>query len=139
MIRVVVGLIIKEQKILVAKRPFDKPYAGYWEFPGGKIEENESAEEALKRELAEELGIEVLNAAHCFQHTHSYPDKTVLLQIWKITAFSGEVSGKENQELRWVCQDEMLALNLLEGNLAIRDKIYNAVKSSKSSLSNPKT
>ncbi|HEX4045273.1 MAG TPA: NUDIX domain-containing protein [Gammaproteobacteria bacterium] len=122
-IRVAVGILTRADTILVAQRPPNKPYSGYWEFPGGKIEAAESGETAVKRELAEELGIHVTAAALCFTHTHAYPDKTVLLEIWRITAFSGEPEGKENQAVRWVSWPEMLALRLLEGNQVIMSKI----------------
>lgn len=119
MIRAVVGIIKKEDKILIAERPLGKPYSGYWEFPGGKIEGNESAKEALMRELHEELGITVLSARALFQHTHAYPDKTVVLELWMVETFEGEPQGKENQTLRWTTLDEMAGLRVLEGNLAI--------------------
>ena len=123
MIRVAVGILKKDNKVLVALRPNHKPYSGYWEFPGGKIESAESARDALARELHEELGIDVMTAAHCFDHVHSYPDKTVQLEIWLVTEFSGEPHSKETQELRWVTFPEMQDLRLLEGNWAIMERI----------------
>lgn len=122
-IRAVVGIIKKEGKLLVGQRPLGKPYSGYWEFPGGKIEESESSEQALKRELQEELGIDVVHAKHWFEHTHAYPDKTVLLDMWLVTQFLGEPESKENQTLRWVTLTDLLALQLLEGNWPIIDRI----------------
>lgn len=123
MIRVAVGILKKNGKILVAQRPVDKPYSGYWEFPGGKIENNESGGEALKRELYEELGIQVLHADPWFEHVHAYPDKTVLLEMWLVMEFSGEPHGKENQVLQWVTLSEMLTLRLLEGNWPIIERL----------------
>lgn len=123
MIRVVVGLIKRADTLLVAQRPPDKPYSGYWEFPGGKIEAAETGLEALKRELQEELGIDVLQAEHCFDHQHRYPDKSVFLEIWKVTELNGEPHGKENQNLHWATKEDLHKLRLLEGNLAIMDEI----------------
>lgn len=120
---VAVGILKREDKILIAKRPSDKPYSGYWEFPGGKIENDESAGEALARELKEELGVVVINAKPWFSYTHSYPDKSVLLEIWLVTKFMGEPHGKENQELHWATYPELLALRLLEGNKTIIERI----------------
>lgn len=120
---VVVGIIRRENKLLIAERPIGKSYSGYWEFPGGKIEENESGKEALTRELHEELGIIVTAAEPWFSHTHTYPDKTVCLEVWLVTAFSGEPHGKEKQAIRWATVPEMLSLPLLEGNWPIMERI----------------
>lgn len=122
-VRTVVGILQRDNKVLVAQRPEGKPYSGYWEFPGGKIEPHELGVEALKRELHEELGIEIKSAKYWFDHQHDYPDKTVLLEMWLVTEFSGEPHGKENQAIRWVTMSEMLALRLLEGNWPLLDKI----------------
>jgi 8-oxo-dGTP diphosphatase len=123
LIRVVVGIIKKDDNLLVAQRPHGKPYSGYWEFPGGKVEANESSECALKRELHEELGISVISAEPWFEYSHAYPDKEVMLAIWLVHAFQGTPWGQEGQVLRWVTPDEMLSLRLLEGNGFILDKI----------------
>src|SRR5579862_7852023 len=119
LIRAAVGIIKIKDKILLAERPVGKPYSGYWEFPGGKIEENESGSAALKRELHEELGIEVIDAEFWFQHQYQYPDKTVHLEIFLVNKFSGEAKSKENQQLCWVSVAEMSELPLLEGNWLI--------------------
>lgn len=122
-IHAVAGILQKENKLLIAERPPGKPYAGYWEFPGGKIEKNESGEQALKRELQEELGIIVLTAEFLFSHSYEYPDKKVELEIWKISEFSGEIHGKENQILLWSSLQQMQTLKLLEGNWPILKKL----------------
>jgi 8-oxo-dGTP diphosphatase len=122
-VHAVAGLIMRDGKLLMAERPEGKPYSGYWEFPGGKIEDDEDVGTAIKRELHEELGIEVTNAEPWFEHLHAYPDKTVFLELWLIKEFSGEPQGLENQQLRWVGYEEILHLNLLEGNLAIVSQI----------------
>lgn len=119
MIRAVVGILQRGDKVLIGQRPLGKPYSGYWEFPGGKIEANESGSEALKRELHEELGIEVISAKPWFEHTHSYPDRAVFLEMWLVEEFSGEPHGKENQMLRWTTLSEISALRVLEGNWLI--------------------
>jgi len=76
--------------VLIAKRPLDKHQGGLWEFPGGKVEKGEAVEVALARELLEELGIGVTAARPLIQVRHDYPDKHVLLDVWEVTAFSGE-------------------------------------------------
>jgi len=119
----VAGILQRENKILVAERPVGKPYSGFWEFPGGKIEADESGEDALKRELHEELGIIVNAAQLLFKHEYSYPDKFVFLEIWRVMDFSGEPQGRENQALAWVTIEEMLRMNLLEGNFPIVERL----------------
>jgi 8-oxo-dGTP diphosphatase len=109
--------------VLVAQRPKGKPYSGYWEFPGGKIEKNESGRDALVRELHEELGISVLMAQPWFEHHHAYPDKNVYLEMWLVKDFAGEPKSQENQVLCWATLTDILQLQLLEGNLPILDRI----------------
>lgn len=89
-------------RVLIAKRPLDKHQGGLWEFPGGKVEADETVEAALARELAEELGIAVTAAQPLIQVRHDYPDKQVLLDVWQVTAFDGEPHGAEGQPLAWV-------------------------------------
>lgn len=122
-VRAVVGILKRDGKLLVGQRPAGKPYSGYWEFPGGKIEIDESSHAALKRELHEELGIDIVMAKPWFEHTHAYPDKTVYLEMWLVTDFTGEPQGKENQLLKWVTLSEIMDLRLLEGNWPIIEKI----------------
>lgn len=123
LIKVAVGILKRGNTVLVAERPADKPYAGYWEFPGGKIEANESGENALKRELHEELGIDIITAQPWFEHIHHYPDKSVQLEMWLVTEFNGEPHSKEQQQLRWVTFAEMNELRLLEGNIPVMSRI----------------
>ncbi len=122
-VKAVVGILCSDNKVLVAERPEGKPYSGYWEFPGGKIESLETSEDALRRELMEELGIGVKRMRHWFEHQHAYPDKIVLLDMWLVDEFIGEPCGKENQQLRWASLADILDLRLLEGNWPIIDKI----------------
>ncbi len=127
LVRVAVAILKREALFLVAERPLDKPYGGYWEFPGGKIEDDELPETALKRELHEELGIEVTAAQVWFEQEHDYPDKRVLLHVWLVTAFKGEPYGREEQALRWVGLDEMVKLRVLEGNWLIIEKMKSLI------------
>ncbi|MBZ0091824.1 MAG: NUDIX domain-containing protein, partial [Sulfuricellaceae bacterium] len=78
---------------LLAQRPADKVYAGYWEFPGGKIEAGESAPAALARELHEELGIEVKRAYPWLTRRYTYPHATVKLNFFRVTRWDGEPHG----------------------------------------------
>ena len=121
-LQVVVGVITKADQVLLSLRPADKPYAGYWEFPGGKIHAGEGELEALTRELDEELGIKVTSARPLFEHEHTYVDRKVVLSIWQVDAFTGDPKGLENQQLQWFAWHEITNLRLLAANYAIIDK-----------------
>lgn len=86
---------------LLAQRPSDKIWAGYWEFPGGKVEPGETAREALVRELREELGITVQTAYPWLTRVFTYPHATVRLNFFRVTAWSGELHPHEGQEFAW--------------------------------------
>ncbi|UVE18615.1 Nudix family hydrolase [Pseudomonas sp. LS44] len=89
-------------RVLLARRANDKHQGGLWEFPGGKVEDEETVQAALRRELAEELGIRVTAARPLIQVRHDYSDKHVLLDVWEVSAFDGEAHGAEGQPLAWV-------------------------------------
>ncbi len=86
---------------LLAQRPPDKIWAGYWEFPGGKIESGETPHHALVRELREELGIEVQTAYPWVTCVYTYPHATVRLNFFRVTAWSGELHPHEGQQFAW--------------------------------------
>lgn len=88
-------------EILIARRPETAHQGGLWEFPGGKLEPGEAAVTALKRELMEELGIDILKYQPWKKISHDYPDKQVLLDVWKVHEFSGQAHGREGQQVRW--------------------------------------
>ncbi|MDR6916115.1 8-oxo-dGTP diphosphatase [Pseudomonas sp. 3296] len=95
-------------KILIARRADTQHQGGLWEFPGGKVEGDESVEIALSRELQEELGIVVSAARPLIKVHHDYPDKHVLLDVWEVSAFTGEPHGAEGQPLEWVSPRDLL-------------------------------
>jgi 8-oxo-dGTP diphosphatase len=86
---------------LMARRPAGKAYAGWWEFPGGKVEAGESARHALDRELHEELGIEVVTAFPWLNRAYVYPHAHVMLHFFRVTEWRGEPQPREGQELAW--------------------------------------
>ncbi|MEO8203361.1 MAG: Nudix family hydrolase [Betaproteobacteria bacterium] len=104
---------------LLAKRPAGKVYAGWWEFPGGKVEEGEPAEAALVRELQEELGIDVKNAWPWLTRVFTYEHATVRLNFFRVTVWTGEPHGREGQELAWQRLDETLLSPMLPANAPI--------------------
>lgn len=101
-VAVAVGLMVKaDGAFLMASRPQGKPYAGYWEFPGGKLEAGESLQVALAREFEEELGVTVREAHYWRSLRVDYPHALVDLQFCRITAWDGEPQGREGQQLAW--------------------------------------
>lgn len=86
---------------LLAQRPEGKPYPGYWEFPGGKIEEGEDARAALARELKEELDIEVRESSPWITRVYAYTHATVRLHFFRVTAWNGEPKPLEDQAISW--------------------------------------
>ena len=129
-VHAVVGIIQQQGKLLIAERPQGKPYAGYWEFPGGKIEPNETAEAALIRELHEELGIEVSQLKFLFTHQHQYPDKLVTLEIFLVQSFNGEIQRLEHAQILWKALEEITAIPFLEGNWPIIQQLKNFLSES---------
>ncbi len=100
---VAVGILIRpsDGALLLSTRPEGKPYAGYWEFPGGKIESGETVEQALRRELEEELGI-VIGSADVWRVTeHDYPHALVRLHWCKVGEWRGEFEMREGQAMQW--------------------------------------
>lgn len=99
---VAVGILIREDgALLLSTRPEGKAYAGYWEFPGGKIEPGETVEQALRRELQEEIGITIAHAAVWRVTEHDYPHALVRLHWCKVHAWEGEFEMREGQAMRW--------------------------------------
>ena len=99
---VAVGVRVQpDGRDLLAQRPEGKPYEGYWEFPGGKLEAGEGVEAALARELHEELGIDVTACEHWRTLEHDYPHAYVRLFFCKVTAWNGDPVGREGQALAW--------------------------------------
>ncbi len=100
---VAVGVIIRgDGKVLLGDRPAGKPWAGWWEMPGGKLEPGESVLDALARELREELGIQMQVATPWVTYVHHYPTTTVRLYFCRVTQWQGEPRGLEQQQLKWV-------------------------------------
>ena len=99
-----VALIDRDGRVLLAQRPEGKSMAGLWEFPGGKVEDDETPEAALVRELHEELGIETRNSclAPLTFASHSYEDFHLLMPLFACRKWNGIVQPKEGQALKWI-------------------------------------
>jgi 8-oxo-dGTP diphosphatase len=104
---------------LLAQRPPDKIWAGYWEFPGGKIEPGETPYHALVRELREELGITVTTAYPWLTRVYTYPHATVKLNFFRVTAWSGELHPHEGQQFAWQHVPDISVAPVLPANAPI--------------------
>ncbi len=96
------GLIWKQGRVLIAKRPKGKHLEGFWEFPGGKREEGENLKDCLEREIEEELGVKVKAVEELLTVEHEYENKVVSLHVFHCTRLEGEPKGLQAQEIRWV-------------------------------------
>jgi len=128
LIHVAVGVITDaQQRILIALRPDDVHQGGLWEFPGGKLENAETVEQALKRELFEELGIQLTGLRPLVEIKHDYSDKVVLLDVYWVDGFEGEAQGKEGQAVRWVTAGQLSDYQFPAANKAIVEAIQLAM------------
>lgn len=106
-------------RILISQRKEDCAYAGQWEFPGGKVEQGESVQQALARELDEELGLRIERSRPLIRIRFEYPDRKVFLDTWQVTDWSGQAASREGQEFAWVCPDEIDEYPMLAANRPI--------------------
>ena len=124
---VVTGLILKNSKVLIGCRPEDKNLSGKWEFPGGKIELTEAPEQALARELEEELGIEAEIGPLKVVGTHAYGETGILILFYEIKFWKGEPKNHYHTELKWVNIEELKSHPLPEANEKLLPKIIEAL------------
>ncbi len=132
LIQVAVAVIINsDDEILISRRSAEQHQGNKWEFPGGKVEADESSEEALGREIKEELGIEVQASIHLMDIVHEYKaddteqSKTVKLEIFEVREWSGKPQGMEGQPTRWVKRAELAGIEFPKANKAIIDLLLN--------------
>ena len=104
---VAVGILIRDEDdaLLLSTRPEGKPYAGYWEFPGGKLEVGETVEQALRRELHEEIGIVIAAAEPWRVELVDYPHALVRLSFCKVRAWTGQLEMREGQRFAWASEE----------------------------------
>ena len=117
---VVAGLIVQKGLLLVCQRHENAAFPLKWEFPGGKVEKEETHEDALRRELKEELGVTADKLSEIFRHRHNYSDElTVHLRFYRVHSFNGVLTNLAFHHLAWVAIDELSAIDFLDGDLPL--------------------
>lgn len=106
-------------RVLIAQRLPGKHLAGFWEFPGGKLESGEPRAAGLARELREELGIEIRDPRPLKRVRHTYPHGEVLIDMWVVSRFVGKPTGMDGQALKWCGRDELNSVALLPADRPI--------------------
>lgn len=126
-VEVAVGVIKSANKIYISKRADNLHQGGKWEFPGGKREANETIEQALARELSEEIGIQVTKQSPFMLIEHDYGDKKVRLDVRLVEGFEGEASHQEGQQSQWVEIKELRQFTFPDANKVIIDKLVGSL------------
>jgi len=122
MTTVVAGIMVRDGRILICRRRPDQPHPLKWEFPGGKVEAGESPEDALRRELREELGIEAAPPSEMTRYTFAYPGKNPILLIFLLVAgWQGEVENRIFETMTWETPGRLRDYDFLEGDLPFLD------------------
>jgi 8-oxo-dGTP diphosphatase len=123
-IEVVAGLICENGRVLVCQRKVNAAFPLKWEFPGGKVENGERYEDALRRELREELQIEVETATKIYDHQHTYTGVSqVNLTFFHVQKYQGEVKNLIFEQIAWVEFEKLLDFDFLEGDLPLIQKL----------------
>lgn len=126
MINVVAGVITNEDgKILITQRNFKKAQGGLWEFPGGKIEPNEKREEAIVRELKEELDIDIQVESYLAEKVFNYPEKDINLIALECKIINGQIKLLEHEDYKWVSKNELDNFEFAPADVFIIKKIKN--------------
>lgn len=124
-IKVVAGLILQNNKLLICQRPKFKDHPLKWEFPGGKIKKDETSEDALIREINEELSINIFNYNELISYSYNYSDlgKAVFINFYLIKNFTGKILNNFHNQLKWIEIKDIREYDFLEGDLKIIDYI----------------
>jgi len=122
-VHVAVGVIVAEGEFFLTKRLEHVHQGGKWEFPGGKVEKDETVAQALSRELNEEISIDVLSCTPLIEIAHDYGDKQVLLEVFLVDNFQGEPTAQEVQQHGWSSLSELATIDFPQANIAIVEKL----------------
>lgn len=124
MLQVAAAVIAREDRVLACRRRADSAHPGKWEFPGGKRRPDESLAECLRREIAEELGIEVVVGPELWRTRHQYPNQEpVELFFFLVTAYRGSIVNHAFAEVRWVTAGALSELDFLEADRPLVEQI----------------
>lgn len=119
-VEVVAGLIVSEGLLLVCQRKENTLFPLKWEFPGGKVEKDEAHENALRRELLEELDIRVDKLTEILRHTHKYSDQFMVnLRFYRVHSYHGVLRNCAFQDLAWAGMDMLSTIDFLDGDLPL--------------------
>jgi mutator protein MutT len=125
-LRVTAAILRRDGLVLLARRPPGGRLAGYWEFPGGKIEPGETPEACLARELSEELGIEVAVGAFLAGHVHEEDGGAIELLAYEVEHLAGELQAHEHDAIAWVAPEELLSWHLAPADVPIARRVAGA-------------
>lgn len=114
---VTAALILQDRRVLIARRGTDDRLAGQWEFPGGQLEEGETPEQCLERELQEELGIQSTVGDFVGENIHHYPHGSIRLLAYRASWQGETIEARVHQEVRWVAIDELAAYDFTPADL----------------------
>lgn len=126
-ITVVAAIIRRANKILITRRFNDVHLPGYWEFPGGKVEANESLEAALEREIREELGLIIRVENEHFSIEHQYPSRAVRLHFFNASVVEGDPKALQVADMRWVEADELSQFQFPPADAELIKRLQDAV------------
>ncbi|HTV54703.1 MAG TPA: (deoxy)nucleoside triphosphate pyrophosphohydrolase [Terriglobia bacterium] len=122
-ILVVAGILVKNDRILVCQRRHDDPYGLQWEFPGGKLEPNENPQQALRRELSEELSIDAEIGNQVFRLRHRYPDRFVEVAFFLVPAYRGIIRNRVFEAVVWALRSELDRFPFLDADRELVKRI----------------
>tara|TARA_R110001592_G_scaffold33059_1_gene115040 strand:- start:1641 stop:2033 length:393 start_codon:yes stop_codon:yes gene_type:complete len=122
-VHVAVGVIMREEQYFLTKRLANAHQGGKWEFPGGKVEKDETVAQALHRELQEEVAIDVLSCYPLIEVSHDYGDKKVLLDVYVVDNFQHEPIAQEGQQSAWFTLAQLSQCDFPAANVAIVEKL----------------
>lgn len=125
----VVAAVIKDEdeRVLITQRNLKKSQGGLWEFPGGKIEPNETREDAIVREIKEELDIDIQVESYLSERIFNYPEKDINLIALECKMISGEIKLLEHEDYKWVCKDKLDNFKFAPADMFIIENLKNRV------------
>ncbi|NOZ62654.1 MAG: (deoxy)nucleoside triphosphate pyrophosphohydrolase [Calditrichaeota bacterium] len=120
---VTAGLIFRGEKFLITQRPVGDPFAGKWEFPGGKRRDGETLENCLAREIREELNIKIDVQKHLTTVNHEYQNFFIQLHVFRCLHISGTPQPDQNQKWEWISADKLRDFDFLEADRVVIEKL----------------